>query len=100
MKRLVRFDEPCIERRERRRCDRREQRRCSGLLACTEQCSEKRLASVRLLQVQWHADTGALEPAPQLLALNRDAAAIDLDDQTPRSVGGIELRLQRRIDSL
>src|SRR5712664_1774366 len=70
------------------------------MLARSKQLQEKLFGSVRPFQVQRHTQAAAREPAPQLLPLDSDAAAIDLDDQATRSIGGIELSLQRRVDFL
>src|SRR5713101_6667277 len=70
------------------------------MLARSEQRLEKGFGSVRPLQVQRHTHTGALEPAPQLVCLDRDAAAIELDYQATRRIGGVELCFQRGVDFL
>ena len=96
MQRFVRFDEPRVE---RRRCGGRvEQGGRAVTIRRAKQLPEELFGAPGRVQVQRHADAGAFEAAPQLVALDRDAAAIDLNDETPRCIGGIEPGLERRID--
>jgi hypothetical protein len=92
----VGFDEPRVE---RRRCGGRiEQGGRAVAIRRAKQLPEELFGALRRVQVQRHADAGAFEAPPQFVALHRDAAPVDLNDETPRCIGRIELGLERRID--
>jgi len=68
--------------------------------ARTKQCLQKRFGRVRSFQIQRETQADALESLPQPVSLNRDAAAIELDDEATPSICGIERCLQHRVDFL
>jgi hypothetical protein len=102
MQRVVRFDEPGIVRRQLCRRDRGadERRRAARFVARSEQRRQKPVAVARALEVERHSHTAAFEPAPQLVTLDGDVLPVDLNDDAAGRVGGVELRLERRIDLL
>jgi len=74
-------------------------RSCTAL-APAKQPAEKGVRSCRALERERYSYACPFEAAPQLVGLDGNAAAVDLDHQPARSIRGVELGIERRVDLL